>query len=140
MLTSPGFDFSFSGLKTALLYEIQKDKNYKKKLSEYAYEFEQAVADVLVSKTVKAARKYGVKNIMLSGGVAANIELRNQLEKAVKNKLDGARLIIPEFKYCTDNAAMMATAGYFKAFAGWRRKKFMPWQKLKVDANKELTN
>ena len=134
MLNSGDFDFSFSGLKTALLYEIQKDKNWKKKISEYAYEFEQAVADVLVSKTVKAAKKYGVKNIMLSGGVAANIVLRNQLDNAVKNKLTGAKLIIPEFKYCTDNAAMIAVAGYFRA----KRKKFTPWQKLRVDANLEL--
>ena len=71
---------------------------------------------------------------MLSGGVAANIELRNQLEKAVKNKLTGAKLLIPEFKYCTDNAAMIATAGYFQA----KRKDFTAWQKLRTDANLEL--
>jgi len=136
MLNSGDFDFSFSGLKTALLYEIQKDKNYKKKISEYAYEFQKAVAEVLVHKTIKAALKYNCKNIMLSGGVAANIELRNQLKEAVKNKLNGAKLIIPEFKYCTDNAAMIATAGYFSA----KRKKFTPWQKLKADSNQELTN
>jgi N6-L-threonylcarbamoyladenine synthase len=136
MLNSGDFDFSFSGLKTALLYEIQKDKNYKKKISEYAYEFQKAVAEVLVHKTIKAAIKYNCKNIMLSGGVAANVELRSQLETAVKNKLINTKLIIPEFKYCTDNAAMIATAGYFSA----KRKKFTPWQKLKADSNQELTN
>ncbi|MDD4271298.1 MAG: tRNA (adenosine(37)-N6)-threonylcarbamoyltransferase complex transferase subunit TsaD [Patescibacteria group bacterium] len=135
MLNSGDFDFSFSGLKTALLYEIQKDKNWRKRIPDYAYEFEQAVADVLVSKTIKAALKYKVKNIMLSGGVAANLELRSQLDQAVKNKLTGAKLIIPEFKYCTDNAAMIAVAGYFRA----KRKDFTPWQKLKADANLELT-
>ena len=134
MFNSGDFDFSFSGLKTALLYEIQKDKNWKKKVSEYAYEFQQAVAEVLIHKTIKAALKYNCKNIMLSGGVAANIELRNQLKEAVKNKLIGAKLIIPEFKYCTDNAAMVATAGYFRA----KQKKFTPWQKLKAEANQEL--
>jgi len=134
MINSGDFDFSFSGLKTALLYEIQKDKQWCKKIPEYAAEFQQAVVDVLVHKTIKAALKYNCKNIMLSGGVAANVELRNQLEIAVKNKLSGAELIIPEFKYCTDNAAMVATAGYFHA----RRKDFTPWQKLKTDANKEL--
>lgn len=134
MINSGDFDFSFSGLKTALLYEIQKDKNWKKRISEYAYEFQQAVAEVLIYKTVKASIKYGCQNIMLSGGVAANKELRKQLEIAVKEKLPGVKLIIPEFKYCTDNAAMVAVAGYFNA----KRKNFTPWQKLKVDANKEL--
>lgn len=136
MIESGDFDFSFSGLKTALLYATQRDKNWKKKIPEYAHEFQQAVADVLVHKTIKAALKYNCRNIMLSGGVAANIELRSQLENAVKNKLTGAKLLIPEFKYCTDNAAMIATAGYFRA----KRKKFTNWQKLRADANQELTN
>jgi len=134
MLNSGDFDFSFSGLKTALLYGIQKNKNWKKKIPEYAYEFQQAVAEVLVHKTIKAAKLYGVKNIMLSGGVAANVELRNQLKKAVENKLSGVKLIIPEFKYCTDNAAMVAAAGYFHA----KRKNYTAWRKLKTDANLEL--
>jgi len=134
MIYSGDFDFSFSGLKTALLYEIQKDRQWKKKIPEYAAEFQQAVVDVLVHKTIKAALKYNCRNIMLSGGVAANIELRRQLENTVKEKLVSAKLLIPEFKYCTDNAAMIATAGYFRA----KRKNYTPWQKLKADANKEL--
>ena len=134
MIESGDFDFSFSGLKTALLYAIERDKNWKKKISEYAYEFEQAAAETLVHKTIKAAIKYKCKNIMLSGGVAANVELRRQLQNAVKNKLANAELLIPEFKYCTDNAAMIATAGYFRA----KRKDFTPWRKLKTDANLEL--
>lgn len=121
-------------MKTALLYAIQRDRNWKKKIPEYAHEFQQAVAEVLVHKTIKAALKYNCKNIMLSGGVAANVELRKQLAHAVKNKLTSVKLIIPEFKYCTDNAAMIAAAGYFSA----KRKKFTNWQKLKVDANQEL--
>ncbi|MDP2708869.1 MAG: tRNA (adenosine(37)-N6)-threonylcarbamoyltransferase complex transferase subunit TsaD [bacterium] len=134
MINSGDFDFSFSGLKTALLYAIQKDENWQKKIPEYAYEFEQAVAEVLVYKTIKAALKYKVKNIMLSGGVAANRELRRQLAEAVKEKLPGASLNIPELKYCTDNAAMIAAAGYFRA----KRKKFINWAKLRVDCNLEL--
>jgi len=134
MINSGDFNFSFSGLKTALLYAIQRDKNWRKKIPEYAFEFEQAVAEVLVHKTIKAALKYNCQNIMLSGGVAANVVLRHQLEKAVKDKLVKAKLIIPEFKYCTDNAAMIATAGYFRA----RAKKFTAWQKLKTDSNLEL--
>jgi len=134
MIHSGDFDFSFSGLKTALLYAIQKDKNWKKKIPEYAHEFQRAVVDVLVHKTIKAALKYNCKNIMLSGGVAANNELRSQLKSALKKKLDGAKLMIPDFKYCTDNAAMIAAAGYFHA----KRKDFTLWQKLKADANQEL--
>ena len=110
------------------------DRNWKKKIPEYAHEFQKAAAEVLVHKTIKAALKYNCQNIMLSGGVAANVELRKQLEKTVKNKLSGVKLIIPDFKYCTDNAAMIATAGYFRA----KRKDFLPWQKLKADANQEL--
>ncbi|MDO8668479.1 MAG: tRNA (adenosine(37)-N6)-threonylcarbamoyltransferase complex transferase subunit TsaD [bacterium] len=134
MINSGDYDFSFSGLKTALWYAIQRDKIWKKRISGYAYEFEQAAVEVLVSKIVKAARDFNCQTIMLSGGVAANLELRNQLAQAVKNRLDGAKLIIPEFKYCTDNAAMIAAAGYFRA----KRKDFTPWQKLKTEPNKEF--
>ncbi len=134
MIESGNFDFSFSGLKTALLYATQRDKNWKKKIPEYAHEFQQAVADVLVAKTVKAAKMLNCRTIMLSGGVAANVELRDQLEKEVKNKLTGAKLLIPKFKYCTDNAVMIATAGYFRA----RSKKFTNWPKLRVDCNLDL--
>ncbi len=133
MINSGDFDFSFSGLKTALLYAVKSDKNWKKKIPEYAAEFQQAVVDVLVEKTIKAALKYNIKNIMLSGGVAANSELRNKLESAVARKLSGARLHVPELAYCTDNAAMIAAAGYFYA----KIKDFTPWKKLKADANLE---
>src|SRR3989339_1011414 len=134
MINSGDFDFSFSGLKTALLYELKKDKDWKKRIPEYCREFQQAVADVLVSKTIKAAEKYKAKTVMLSGGVAANTELRQQLKEAVKNKLSKTDFSMPDLKYTTDNAAMVAAAGYFRA----RRKDFTPWEKLKVDCNLEL--
>lgn len=144
MISSNDFNFSFSGLKTALLYAIQRDplrlrkgeasKKWKKKISEYCAEFQQAVVDVLVAKTIKAAKTLNCRTIMLSGGVASNKELRIQLNVAVKTKLTNVKLIIPEFKYCADNAAMIATAGYFKAI----KKDRAPWQKLKVDANLEF--
>lgn len=132
MINSKDYDFSFSGLKTALLYELQKDKGYKKRISEYAHEFQQAVIDVLVKKTIKASREFKVKTIMLSGGVSANKELRIQLEQAVKD--EGTQFRMPDLAYTTDNAAMIATAGYFRA----RDKKFTTLDKLKVDSNKEL--
>ncbi|MFH1233480.1 MAG: tRNA (adenosine(37)-N6)-threonylcarbamoyltransferase complex transferase subunit TsaD [Patescibacteria group bacterium] len=131
MLNDKNFNFSFSGLKTALLYAIQRDKKWKEKISEYCAEFQQAVVDVLITKTIKAAKMLNCQTIMLSGGVASNKELRSQLNLAIKTKLTNAKLIIPKFKYCVDNAAMVATAGYFKAI----KKGFTTWQKLKTHAN-----
>ena len=134
MINSKNYDFSFSGLKTALLYKIKKDENYKTKIPEYCYEFQQAVIDVLIRKTIRAAKEHKTKTVMLTGGVAANKELRKQMGEAVKEKLDKARFIMPDLKYTTDNAAMAATAGYYHAL----RKDFIPWQKLRVDCNLEL--
>lgn len=134
MIYSNDFDFSFSGLKTALLYGLQKDKDWKNRIPEYAAEFQAAVTEVLVFKTIKAAKALNCKTVMLAGGVAANLELRSRLEAAVKKNLPQAKFIMPELKYCTDNAAMIAAAGYFRA----QRKDFTPWQKLKTQANLEL--
>ena len=90
-------------IKTAVIRAKGKKENI-------AYEFQEAVVDVLTSKLIKAARKYKVKTIMLGGGVAANQVLRSRTEElAKKNSL---KLIIPDFKYCTDNAAMIGMAAY----------------------------
>ena len=134
MINSGNFEFSFSGLKTALLYQLKKDKNWRNKIPEYCQDFQQAIIDVLVSKTIKAAKKYNVKTIMLAGGVAANIELRAQLKNAVEQKLDDTQFHMPSLEYTTDNAAMIAAAGYFKA----KDKKAVSWTKLKVDCNLKL--
>jgi len=134
MINSNSYDFSFSGLKTALLYELKKDKQWKKKIPEYCYEFQQAVIDVLITKTIKAAQEFKVKTVMLTGGVAANKELRKQLKEAIKGKLVNIQFVMPDLKYTTDNAAMIATAGYWRAL----KKDFVSWRKLKVDCNLEL--
>jgi len=134
MIKDNSFDFSFSGLKTALSYQLKQDKNWRNKIPVYAAEFQQAVIDVLVNKTIKAAIKYQVKTVMLTGGVAANIELRQQLAYNIKTALSGVNFIMPDSNYCTDNAAMVAATGYFKA----KRKEYIAWQKLKVKANLEL--
>ena len=104
MINQKNYDFSFSGLKTAVLYKTQKNKY---KTPEMAKEAQQAIIDVLISKTKKAEKEYKAKTVVLAGGVAANKELRKQLKKQVKN------LLIPDFKLCTDNGAMVAMAGYF---------------------------
>ena len=134
MINSGDFDFSFSGLKTALFYQLQRDKKWQERISEYAAEFQEATVEVLVAKTIKAARALNCQTVMLAGCVAANLKLRSRLKAAVKKKLVGARLIIPQFEYCTDNAAMIAVAGYYRA----KRKDFRPWQKLKTEPNQEL--
>ncbi len=132
MINDKSFDFSFSGLKTALLYAIRDDKNYKKRIAEYCFEFEQAIVDVLVTKTLRAAKKFEVKSVMLAGGVAANTALRKKLADEVQ-KL-GLEFSMPSLEYTTDNAAMIAAAGYYK----YKAKKTTPWQKVIVDPNLEL--
>jgi N6-L-threonylcarbamoyladenine synthase len=134
MINSKSYDFSFSGLKTALMYKLKKDKNWRDRIPEYSAEFQQAIIDVLIHKTIKAAKEYKVKTVMLTGGVAANKELRRQMQEVVTKQLPNSQFLIPDLKYTTDNAVMMAVAGYYKA----KRKKFTAWQKLKVDCNLEL--
>jgi N6-L-threonylcarbamoyladenine synthase len=137
MLESPDFDFSFSGLKTAVLYAARDLKN-KYKMEEIvpamAFEIQEAIVDVLVAKTMKAAKKYNVKTVMLAGGVSANKRLRERFVAEIEKELPNTKYQIPDTKYCTDNAAMVAAAGYFHA----AKKDFTPWQKLKVDPNWEL--
>lgn len=134
MLKYDNFNFSFSGLKTSIRYALEKDPNWKNRIPEYCYHFQQAIIDVLIHKTIKAAKKYNAKTVMLAGGVSANKELRFQLERAVKDKLLGTKFNLPDLKYTTDNAAMIATAGYLKA----QQQEFTNWQDLKTDSDLEL--
>ncbi len=131
MLTSPNFNFSFSGLKTALLYQLQKDKNWKKRLNEYCFAYQEAIIDILVAKTIKAARKFKVKTIMLSGGVSANQALRDKLNKSVKEGLEEVNFLAPEKIYTTDNAAMIAAAAAFKI----KHRPTRTFKQLRVDPN-----
>jgi len=91
MINNKDYDFSFSGLKTAVLYLIKDLEKNGYALNDFraaiAAEFQQAVIDVLISKTLKAAENYKVKSVLLGGGVSANKNLRRQMEKAVKEKL-----------------------------------------------------
>ena len=102
-------DFSFSGLKTALLHLSQNEQVYKDlKLADLAASFQQAIFDVLIKKTIEAAKRLNVKKILLAGGVAANKTLNEQF-----NKLSPIPVLIPPPILCTDNAAMIASCGYF---------------------------
>jgi len=144
MINSKNFDFSFSGLKTAVLYETKKHTRLLKNkdyIAELCHEFQQAVIDVLISKTIEAAQKYNPKTIMLAGGVAANSELRRQLGKAIKNNLPAVTCILPSIKYTGDNAAMIATAACFrwkKMSVLQKKKALQNWKTLDTDANLKL--
>ncbi len=114
ILNDKSYDFSFSGLKTAVIYYIKESKEENKKIpvSDILASFQQAVIDVLVKKTIKAALKFKTKQIILAGGVAAN----NSLRREIKEKADllGIKVFYPSIFLCTDNAAMVASAGYYK--------------------------
>jgi N6-L-threonylcarbamoyladenine synthase len=112
MLSEKNYDFSFSGLKTAVLYYI-RDLGHAprpKEKADIAAGFEQAVVDVLVQKTRRAVEAHSAESILLSGGVAANKHLRKALERTAG--LLGVPFFVPDFKYNLDNAAMIGVAGY----------------------------
>jgi N6-L-threonylcarbamoyladenine synthase len=140
MINSKDFNFSFSGLKTAVLYKVKALKAISYKLkAELASEFQQAVIDVLVSKTIRAGKIYNPKTIMLAGGVSANKELRLRLGKAVEEELPFTSYKLPATSYSLDNAAMIAAAGYFR-YNSMKNKKTLlnNWKSLQTDANLKL--
>jgi len=113
MIDSKNYNFSFSGLKTAVLYTLEKKKRLSKDdVSDICASFQAAVTDVLLKKTIRAALKYNVKSIMIGGGVAANTYLKNHLSKVSDD--NGLEFFYPDLKYTGDNAAMIATAAYYK--------------------------
>ena len=114
-LGKESYDFSFSGLKSAVINLCNKldMKGEELNANDLAASFQEAVIDVLCEKTIRAAKEYQAKQIIVAGGVAANKGLRTALTNEV-NKVDGLRITFPSFKYCTDNAAMIGVAGYFQ--------------------------
>lgn len=111
-LGKDSYDFSFSGLKSAVinLYHKVQQRNEELNKNDLAASFQNAVVDVLVSKTLRAVEEYHAKQVIVAGGVAANKGLRSALEVACNNA--GVKLTVPAFKYCTDNAAMIGAAAY----------------------------
>lgn len=109
MINQKNYDFSFSGLKTSVLYYLRENPSAKKE--NIAVSFQEAAFDVLISKTLRAAEEFNAKSIMISGGVAANKKLKKEFQKAIKKlPITNYQLLITEFP--TDNAAMIAVAGY----------------------------
>jgi len=125
MLEKGSLDFSFSGLKTAVLYHCRGqdmkgqsivESMPPQQISDIAASFQAAVVDVLVEKTRMAAERIGARTALLGGGVAANSALRDGLEKMAE--AEGLKLLVAPKKYCTDNAVMVASLGYHKYKAG----------------------
>lgn len=121
MIHSKDFNFSFAGLKTAVRYYVEDQKKITPTLVQHVCRsFEEAVCEVIITKAMRAVKKYNCKTVSLSGGVAANKRLRNNLQIACK--VEKVKCIIPEFDLCTDNAGMIAIAAYFKLRTGSKQK------------------
>lgn len=117
MIYDKNYDFSFSGLKTSVLYYLRD--NPKAKKADVAASFQKAAVDVLVAKAVRAAKEFKTKSIILSGGVAANMFLRKTLENAAREI--GRNFLVPPMDFNTDNAVMIAVAAYIQSL---RKKKY----------------
>ncbi|MCB0547865.1 MAG: tRNA (adenosine(37)-N6)-threonylcarbamoyltransferase complex transferase subunit TsaD [Phaeodactylibacter sp.] len=117
----PGLDFSFSGLKTSILYFLQKSRKenpafIEENRADICASVQSRIVSILINKISQAAEETGIREIAIAGGVSANSELRATLEKTGKEK--GWNTYIPKFEYCTDNAAMIAVTGYYKYLKG----------------------
>jgi len=137
MLNKKGYDFSYSGLKTAVLYRVKgygkkrtdADKVTEKQKADIAAAFQEAALEVLVKKTIKAARKFNAPAIVVGGGVSRNQRLRQMFDEATKSK--GVRACFPLPELCTDNAAMAAGLAYHK----FRKETFQTDLSLTADPN-----
>lgn len=112
-LDDNSYNFSFSGIKSAVINLVHKEKQNGREINStnMACSFQNRCVNILTKKTIRAAKEYGVSNLIVAGGVAANSGLRESLKKTcIDNDIN---LTIPEIKYCTDNAAMIGAAGYY---------------------------
>jgi len=138
MLNTKDYDFSFSGLKTAILYhhqkqnkKTQKDKQY---IADMCAEIQQSIVDVLIKKTIQATKDFNARTIILGGGVSANHELKTQLLIKLHEDLPDVELLFPEIDHSTDNGLMTAITGYF------HHTKKIGWEKLQADANLRISD
>jgi N6-L-threonylcarbamoyladenine synthase len=116
MLHSGDYNFSFSGIKTAALYLSQKlDMENEDIKASFAKEFETAVTEVLIKKTLKAMVEFGVNTLIIAGGVAANTYIKKSFQELLK---DHKTLLLPKHELATDNSLMIGIAGYFQALSG----------------------
>jgi len=150
MKNSGDYNFSFSGIKTAALYLV-KDFRKKNKLSAddqlpqnfidaVAHAFQTASAEILTSKTIKAAMEYNVESILLAGGVSANTQLRDLLGQNT-TQLTNVTFYAPPMEYCLDNAAMIAVAAYYRYITLSKKEKSLlkdGWKNITAKANRRI--
>jgi N6-L-threonylcarbamoyladenine synthase len=119
LINSKDYNFSFSGLKTAVLYltqRLKKEKKFNKKtIEKICLETEEVITEVLTFKTIKLAKELKAKTIMIAGGVSANKRLRSKFIEKINDEFD---FVCPDRLMSTDNAAMIATAGYYEYLQG----------------------
>jgi N6-L-threonylcarbamoyladenine synthase len=116
MLDRPGLEFSFSGLKTAVLQAVRDQELTDQRKADIAHAAQEAIVDTLVAKSLRALDQTGLQTLVVSGGVSANRSLRERMAGAAA--LQGARVFYPRLEFCTDNAAMIAVAGLARLEAG----------------------
>ncbi len=117
MLYQKNYDFSFSGLKTSLLYYIKERRLGGRTMraglrADLAASFAEAIFDVLIQKTLRAAKAHKAKSILLTGGVSASAALRERFREALSREMPSVPLVVPDFEFSTDNAAMIGAAAY----------------------------
>ena len=114
------YNFSFSGIKSAVINLVHNEEQRGNEIreSDLACSFQNRVVTILVKKTLKALKEYNVENLIIAGGVSANSKIRSEFEQVCKD--NNVNLTIPNIKYCTDNAAMIAAAGYYAYKKGIR--------------------
>lgn len=137
MIHEDNLDFSFAGLKTAVRKIVEKQEQQGSSLypkETIAMEFENSVSDVLVKKTMRAIDMFGANTIVVGGGVSANSYIRERLKQALEAEGNPAKLLIPPPELATDNALMIALAGYFRAL----KKEFVDPEKLSANGNLKL--
>ena len=126
MINYDDYDFSYSGLKTAVVHEFQKNPNISK--ADLAASFQEAALDVVVTKAMRAVEKYNVKSLIVAGGVAANGRLREMCENKISSSVT---LHTPSPALCTDNAVIIASCAFFNNNP-------VPWQEVKADPSLKL--
>ena len=119
-LDDSSYNFSFSGIKSAVINLVHNEEQRGNKIrkEDIACSFQNRVVEILTKKTMRALKEYNVKNLIIAGGVSANSGIRNKFIQVCNQ--NGINLTIPNIKYCTDNAAMIAAAGYFAYKKGIR--------------------
>lgn len=146
MINSGNYNFSFSGLKTSVLYFLKKNEDRMKDetfIDEVCHEFQEAVVDVLVEKSKQAIEEFQPKTFVIAGGVSANVRLRNQLRTMIVEEFPDTTFSMPEFTHSLDNAAMIGAAAAFRYERMSEERKAAlneNWKTLEASASLTLSN